>query len=159
MITLELVVEDGRWSDALPDAEGLFARAAEAAAAVHGPVEATAEIGVRLDADEGVRALNRAWRGKDRPTNVLSFPAGGGPHPQESHHLGDIVLAYETVEAEAESEGKSLADHAAHLLVHGVLHLLGHHHEEENEGDAMEALEVEALGRLGIADPYQDRAG
>ena len=82
-----------------------------------------------------MRALNRDWRGKDKPTNVLSFPAPPPPGAPGPRHLGDIVLAYETLAREAAAEGKALADHAAHLVVHGVLHLLGYDHEAEAEAE------------------------
>jgi probable rRNA maturation factor len=118
------------------------------------------EITIVLTDDAAVQALNAEWRGKDQPTNVLSFPAAtsreiararaGGPPLL----LGDVVLALETCRREAADEGKPLADHMAHLVVHGVLHLLGHDHATEPEADRMEALEVAILAELGIADPY-----
>ena len=114
--------------------------------------------------DEEVHALNREWRGKDKPTNVLSFPmlereelldlAAEGPPEM----LGDLALAYGTCEREAAGKGIPLADHAAHLIVHGLLHLAGHDHvESDAQAEAMEALEIAALAKLGIADPYGDR--
>jgi probable rRNA maturation factor len=114
--------------------------------------------------DAEVRALNSQWRGKDKPTNVLSFPmlepeelqalADGGPPEM----LGDIALAHETCAREAAEKGVSLADHTAHLIVHGLLHLAGLDHETgDGEAEAMEALEIKALALMGIADPYGDR--
>ena len=114
--------------------------------------------------DEEVHELNREWRGKDKPTNVLSFPmleredllelASDGPPEM----LGDLALAFETCEREAAQKGIALADHAAHLIVHGFLHLAGHDHVDSDEqAEAMEKLEIEALAKLGIADPYGDR--
>jgi probable rRNA maturation factor len=114
--------------------------------------------------DEEVRVLNREWRTKDKPTNVLSFPMltraellamtpQGGPEM-----LGDIALAFETCTREAAEKGVGLKDHAAHLIVHGLLHLAGHDHEAgQVEAAAMEALEIKALAQMGIADPYGDR--
>jgi probable rRNA maturation factor len=102
--------------------------------------------------------LNRTWRGKDKPTNVLSFPAPEQPGAAGPRHLGDIALAFETLARESEEESKELAHHFAHLIVHGVLHLLGYDHEVEAEAEIMEALEVKALARLGITDPYRDMA-
>lgn len=132
------------------------ARAALAAAATGGRVEVT----VRLADDEELRTLNRTWRGKDRPTNVLSFPAGddAGQAAAQARALllGDVVIAAETLLAEADAAGKTAGDHLAHLVVHGVLHLLGHDHEHEAEAIRMEALERAVLARLGIADPYGD---
>jgi probable rRNA maturation factor len=154
---IDLSVESDRWS-ALGDPSALVQRAADAALAVAPPVGEEVEISILLAGDATVRELNRAWRGKDKPTNVLSFPANpqrGVPGPRP---LGDIVLAFETVDGEAQAEGKTLADHAAHLIVHGVLHLLGCDHETDAEAEAMEALEVKALTRLGIANPYREMA-
>jgi probable rRNA maturation factor len=87
---------------------------------------------------------------------VLSFPSGSPTLPGEPRHLGDIALAYETLVREAGEEGKSLADHAAHLVVHGILHLLGQDHMNEAEAETMERIEVAALARIGVADPYRD---
>ena len=120
---------------------------------------APVEVSVRLTKDAEVRALNAAWRGKDKATNVLSFPMSdadaSAPEGAEIM-LGDIALAYETCAKEAADRGISVPDHAAHLIVHGTLHLLGHDHEEgEDEAAAMEALERRALASLGIADPYE----
>jgi probable rRNA maturation factor len=115
-------------------------------------------VSLLLTDDAGMRELNRAWREIDRPTNVLSFPGSGTPGADGVRHLGDIALAFDTVAREAEAEGKSLAHHLAHLIVHGVLHCLGHDHEADAEAQTMEALEIEALARLGIADPYRDMA-
>jgi len=157
VITLDLVTEAGGW-DGLPDAEALAQRAAEAAAAVADGAEEDLEVSVMLTDDESIRTLNRQWRGKDKPTNVLSFPAPEQPGLEGPRHLGDIALAYETLVREAEEESKPLADHFAHLVVHGVLHLLGYDHETDEEADVMEALEVKALAGLGIADPYRDMA-
>jgi probable rRNA maturation factor len=115
---------------------------------------------VLFTVDEEVQALNREWRMKDAPTNVLSFPMiarsdlvamakDGGPEM-----LGDIALAYETCCREAEDKGIALENHAAHLLVHGLLHLAGHDHQADGEAETMEALEIKALALMGIADPY-----
>jgi probable rRNA maturation factor len=121
------------------------------------------EISVKFTVDQEVRALNAAYRGKDQPTNVLSFPmfeaellgslamADGG-----EALLGDVVLAHGVCAAEAREKGVPVADHARHLVVHGVLHLLGYDHEQgEEEADAMEAMERKALAALGVADPYE----
>lgn len=111
-----------------------------------------AEISVVLCGDTFIRELNRKWRGRDEPTNVLSFPAGRDP--ASAPLLGDIVISYETAAREAIEAGKPLRDHTAHLLVHGFLHLTGHDHNDAVEAEAMEALERAVLARLGIADPY-----
>ena len=156
MTEVEVCVEAEGWRR-LDDAEELVRGAVMAAlhAAGSGPVE----VAVLLADDAAVRDLNRAFRGKDVPTNVLSFPAapvpGGRP---DAAPLGDVALAFETVAAEAAAEGKTLADHVVHLVVHGTLHLLGHDHDAAADAEAMEALEVEILAGLGIADPYRAMA-
>ena len=166
MLDVELAREEP-WPDA--DWTALAVRAARAAVALtpHGELAATpasVEISVRLTSDEEVHVLNRQYRGKDAPTNVLSFPM---IQPdlletvtQNSDDgevlLGDIVLAYGVCTAEAAERGVSLADHVTHLLVHGTLHLLGYDHMGDGEAEGMEAIERQALGQLGIADPYAD---
>jgi probable rRNA maturation factor len=116
-----------------------------------------AELSVILADDAHVRGLNAAWRGKDCATNVLSFPAMAGD-PAQALLLGDIVLAHETIAREAADDGKRFDDHLAHLVVHGMLHLLGYDHLTDTEAEAMEGLERSALARLGIADPYAGTA-
>jgi probable rRNA maturation factor len=158
VIDLDIMRGPGEWAR-VAGLEALAQRAIEAAFAVAPEAPSfPIELSLLLSDDAGVRGLNRAWRGLDKPTNVLSFP-GSGATPDGVHHLGDIALAFETVAREAEAEGKSLADHVAHLIVHGVLHLTGLDHETNEEADAMEALETAALASLGIADPYRDMAG
>ena len=145
--------------------EALAERSAEAAAQV-APELANPRLSASLllTSDEEVHALNREWRERDQPTNVLSFPmlsreeilelSPDGP----PELIGDVALAFETCAREAAEKGVPLADHAAHLIVHGLLHLAGHDHEiSAAHADAMEALETKALAQLGIADPY-DRA-
>jgi len=121
---------------------------------------ASAELTIVL-ADDGIlRRLNRQYRGIDKPTNVLSFGnARGGRSPAAGSPiiLGDVVLARETVAAEAAAQGKDIPDHAAHLVVHGVLHLLGHDHQAASEADLMESIEIRVLAGLGMADPYNVR--
>ncbi|RIA55369.1 rRNA maturation RNase YbeY [Dichotomicrobium thermohalophilum] len=114
-------------------------------------------VTVVLSNDEEVRALNRHFRGADKPTNVLSFPAEyTAPEPGAPPYLGDVIVARETVAREAGEQGKSFLDHATHLVVHGVLHLLGYTHDAEDDAERMEALEVAALERLGLPDPYAE---
>ncbi len=142
---IEIEVEADDWTFALADVEAVVERAAGAAL---GAVEG--DIVVLLTDDAAVRDLNARFRDKDRPTNVLSFPAPESAAP----HLGDIVLAYGVCAAEAETQGKTLADHLSHLVVHGVLHLLGRDHVNDAEAEEMEAEERDILARIGIADPY-----
>jgi len=122
------------------------------------------EVSIKLSDDTEVQQLNAAYRGKDRPTNVLSFPMiqpdllpGIANTDDGEVLLGDIILAHETCTREAGERDIALADHASHLIVHGTLHLLGHDHEEDGEAEAMEALEIGALETLGLPDPYGDR--
>jgi len=157
VITLDIMIEAGDWSR-FEDAEALAQKAAAAALAVTYEADEDFEASVMLTDDAQIRELNRTWRSKDKPTNVLSFPAPEQPGLDGPRHLGDIALAYETLVRESEEESKELAHHFAHLIVHGVLHLLGYDHEVEAEADIMEALEVKALATLGIADPYRDMA-
>ena len=111
---------------------------------------ARGEVSVLLTDDAAVKALNAEWRGIDTATNVLSFPAAKG-----SGLLGDIAIAFETVQREAAAENKPFLHHLAHLAVHGFLHLLGYDHQTDSQADAMEGLEREILARLSIADPYR----
>jgi len=151
--------KDYDWADLAEQA----LQAAEAAEPALGNERLSASL--LFTVDEEIQVLNREWRTKDKPTNVLSFPMltradllamsgkDGGPEL-----LGDIALAFETCTREAAEKGVGLKDHAAHLIVHGLLHLAGHDHEAgEAEAAAMEALEIKALAQMGIADPYGDR--
>ncbi|MEM7689713.1 MAG: rRNA maturation RNase YbeY [Pseudomonadota bacterium] len=145
--------------------EALAERAGAAAGAVAAELaNARLSVSVLFTSDAQVHALNREWRQRDKPTNVLSFPmlerdalldlAPEGPPAM----LGDIALAYETCAREADEKGVPLDHHAAHLIIHGLLHLAGHDHvHSDREADAMEKLEISALAKMGIADPYGDR--
>jgi probable rRNA maturation factor len=146
-----VVVLDAAWIEALPGAERLVRRAARAAVA--GARRAGAKsLTIALADDKAVRALNARDRKKDKPTNVLSYPSG------ERAFLGDVVLARQTVWREARGQKKSPADHVAHLVVHGTLHLLGYDHEtSDTDAERMERLECRVLAKLGIADPYVAR--
>jgi probable rRNA maturation factor len=145
-MTTTVVVEDERWGDL----EALCITAVNAAF-----TGKPCTVDILLTNDAEIQKLNRQFRSKDKPTNVLSFPASLMPVPPgEMAHLGDIVLAYETVAREARADNKSLAHHVTHLIVHGTLHLLGHDHETEAEAEKMEATERDILARLGIQDPY-----
>ena len=146
MIEIDLIVEVEAWNS-LPDLEK-FCEQAVAAACTLAPTEGV--VSVLLTGDEQVRALNRQFRHQDKPTDVLSFPSAPMDRPQ----IGDIAVAIGVSRADAEEQGKSLADHLAHLLVHGYLHLLGHDHMQPDEADRMEKLEIKALASLGIDNPY-----
>jgi len=163
---LEIALEaDEEW-DSSRSWEQLARKAAEAAIAESAfPQLVTSkrpiEISVRLSGDEEVRALNAEWRGKDKPTNVLSFAMLKKDDLSDTNVagpellLGDIILARGVCEAEAAEKGVSVEEHAAHLLVHGTLHLLGYDHHDDSDAADMEAREVRALERLGIANPYE----
>jgi probable rRNA maturation factor len=163
-LTEVLVVADG-WR-AEPEAEAVIHRAIAAAAEmVHAGSRDTsfgeAELAVMLTDDAGIRTLNRNWRGIDKPTNVLSFPAlpptGSGGPDEAPRMLGDIAIAYETMRREADDEQKPFDHHLSHLAIHGFLHLIGYDHETDADAGAMETLEQEILAQLGIPDPYADR--
>ena len=166
-MTLDIAIDaDAEW-DSSKDWAALARSAAIAAIAESafpqlGQGERTVELSVRLTSDDEVHALNAQWRGKDTPTNVLSFPmaeddelespAGDGPELM----LGDIILARGICAAEAMEKGVELESHAAHLMVHGTLHLLGYDHMDDDSAADMECREIRALARLGIADPYAE---
>ena len=153
-IAIDIMVEAGAWPPKRA-LKSLVAKAVGAALDEVGAAGGGSELGVVFSDDAHIRTLNAGWRGKDKPTNVLSFPAFPvKPGEKLPPMLGDIVLASETVAREAELEGKPLDHHITHLVVHGVLHLLGHDHEDEAEAERMEALERAALARLAIPDPY-----
>ncbi|HEX2116438.1 MAG TPA: rRNA maturation RNase YbeY [Alphaproteobacteria bacterium] len=143
------------WKRAVPDLEAQVGAAARAALRTMRPRRGRSEITVRLSGDRDVRRLNRDFRGKDKPTNVLSFPSGDHVAPRGAAlMLGDIVIAYGTVAREAAAQGKSIRDHLLHLVIHGVLHLLGHDHQRPAEARRMEKLETDLVAGFGIADPY-----
>jgi probable rRNA maturation factor len=153
---IDFAVEGALWSNA-PDVTG-WAAAAIGEAILRSKVKLKpgVEISVLLTDDTAISKLNTQWRGKDRPTNVLSFPAPGAVETRSS--LGDIAIAYETCEREAGAELKTFQAHVTHLIVHGFLHLIGFDHETETNAAKMETLEREILAALGISDPYAIRA-
>ncbi len=162
-LDIDVMCEAGKWPSG---AEETVRRAAEHAYVVAGPSR-DAELCIVLGNDDFVQVLNKTYRGKDKPTNVLSFPTGAipvavGAEPLVDvgpHLLGDVVLALETIEREAAEQSKSFSHHLAHLVVHGVLHLLGQDHEDDGEAEEMEAMERDILEDLNIADPYAAEAG
>ena len=150
---IEVVIEAPAWRSAEPKARAL-ARSA-AVATLRARRRVGAGVAILLTDDARLQALNLAFRGKDAPTNVLSFPRSGpGSGPVAGEHLGDIALALGVCAREAAEQGKSLAHHLQHLTAHGVLHLLGYDHESDAEAQVMEAEERRILAGLGIADPY-----
>ena len=165
MMTLDIDIDaDPEW-DSKTGWDALIRSAAEAAIAESafpqlGQSARAVELSVRLTGNDAVQALNAEWRGKDKPTNVLSFPQAVPAELSESAAdgrdlmLGDLVLARGVCESEAEEKRIPLESHAAHLIVHGTLHLLGYDHMDDEAAEEMESREIRALARLGIADPY-----
>lgn len=164
VLDIQISIEEGGWP---PEGElqSLSARILEAAAAFLAREEGQPfpaeppELSLVFTDDASIREINAEWRGQDKPTNVLSFPAfpvtpGRMPGPM----LGDIVVAFETLRREAAEMGKPFEEHLTHLLVHGFLHLFGYDHIEDDEAEKMEGLETRILARLGLSDPYGDRS-
>lgn len=157
-LTLDITVQCAEWERALADARAV----AEAAALAAFTGEPGSEAGVTLADDAFVRGLNRRYRHRDEPTNVLSFANldGAGPHAAGAPLLlGDIVVAFETARREAGEAGRPLDQHLAHLVVHGMLHLLGHDHQDATEAERMERLEANILATIGVPDPYRETTG
>ena len=153
---IDIEIEAAGWAAASPDVEDLVRLAAQAAlSAVDRGDGAEEGVVVLLTDDAAVKDLNGRFRGQDKPTNVLSFPAPANPE----HHLGDVALAFETCAREADEQGKPLARHLQHLVAHGVLHLLGYDHMNDVEAEEMESLERVILAGLGVPDPYAAEQG
>lgn len=162
-MTVDCMVEDKRWGDI-----GALAQLATDAVFERLGIEPSVfEISLLACNDARIAVLNEDFRGKPRPTNVLSWPSEErgaaidgemplAPQAGPDNELGDIAIAYDTCKREAEAAGKPMRDHTLHLLVHGTLHLLGFDHERDRDATLMEGLESEILGKLGIADPYRD---
>ncbi len=152
---LEIVVEEAAWRE-LPDPDELLRNAARATEAVLGREYPDCVLTIALATDEQVAELNQRWCNKNKPTNVLSFPAARDMPlpPDELRPLGDIMLAAGVVGREARQQSKSLSEHSVHLAVHGILHIVGYDHINEAGANEMERLEIDILGVLGIANPY-----
>jgi probable rRNA maturation factor len=149
-LKIDVLVDSDRWNEPAK-ARSIVRRAVAAAAAT---VSTTGtELAIVLTDDSAIRQLNRLWRGIDAPTDVLSFPSKRAA--DEPPHLGDVVLALETIAREAQAEGKPFAHHLAHLAVHGFLHLVGYDHDRDADAAAMEQTERKILRRLDIPDPYR----
>jgi len=144
-----ITIHDGDWGDSAPAVE------AAARLALAGETGLIA-VDITLTDDAEQQRLNRIWRGKDMPTNVLAFPSDGPFPPGTPRILGDVVLALSTIRREAAEQEKPFADHLRHLVVHGVLHLLGHDHDNPTAAAAMERREIALLAELGVPDPYRD---
>jgi probable rRNA maturation factor len=170
-LDISFSLEAGDWEAAVADVEQLVEAAARAAFEAAERPEilngATAEMSLVLADDALVQTLNRDYRDKDKPTNVLSFALLDGSDDSDDDTddvlaraegmpilIGDVILAFETVQREAREQGKSIGNHLTHLVIHGVLHLLGYDHQSDPDADRMERLETSILARMGIADPY-----
>ncbi len=143
LVNCEIRVADKRWNELFPEHREITDNILKIIPDISG------EISVLLTNDSEIQELNRDFRGKDKPTNVLSFPN------DDDGILGDIALSLDTLVAESESEGKTLKNHFTHLLLHGILHLQGHDHENDEEQHEMESFEIELLAKLGVPNPYE----
>lgn len=159
-LEIDIDVRTASWQDVLGDIDALCATTLCTAWDLAAPTDGLFEVSVVLTDDADQRALNKAYRGKDASTNVLSFPAWDSAAPPAPagvpETLGDIVIAYETVDQERSTQGLSWHDHFSHLLVHGMLHLCGYDHENTEDAEKMEHLEITILGKLGVNNPYAD---
>lgn len=159
MAIIDTVIENARWQDVLPTVEDLVVAVGHDLFDVQGLAgRDDIEVSVALVDDVRMQELNQEYRDKDQPTNVLSFDqlglSAGDPVPEGPQLLGDVIIALETVQNEAQSQTKSVEDHFSHLLIHGLLHLLGYDHIDDHDAQVMEALEADILARRGINNPY-----
>ncbi|MBL0942213.1 MAG: rRNA maturation RNase YbeY [Alphaproteobacteria bacterium] len=158
---IEILVQSKFWPQNLRNYKALVHKVINTSLYFIDPTMSLVEVSVVLADNDFIHQLNRKYRFQDKPTNVLSFPAsrpGPIPHnPEQPYLLGDIILAFETILEEAVQQQKTLRDHTAHLIVHGILHLLGYDHETTEEAEEMESREVAILAQFDISNPYNDR--
>lgn len=158
MFEITTQFEDDTWAPMLNDIERRVADIRDALGESLAGLPHAGEVCCVFSNDERIAALNEKFRHKAGPTNVLSFPAPPAiPGQDADETLGDVVLAFETIESESESQQKPFTDHLSHLIVHGLLHLLGYDHETDADAEAMESIEVEILRAMGITNPYLAR--
>jgi probable rRNA maturation factor len=156
-LVVEMRVTSEAWNDLIQDAEPWARRILRETligAGARAKIVQGCALSLLFADDAEIRALNRRFRGKDKPTNVLSFPAAAAPSGEAIERLGDIAFALQTVRAEAAAGGRPFGHHLTHLLVHGILHLLGHDHETDEEARRMSGTEIAVLSKLGLPDPY-----
>lgn len=160
---IDVTVAEPDWASSFLDVEDVARTAMERTLAMamlpKQLQERAIEAAIVLANDDLVQVLNRTYRGKDKPTNVLSFASldSGDPLPDEGPcPIGDVILAYQTIDSEAKEQGKFFKDHFIHMVVHGTLHLLGYDHETEDEANIMESLEIRILEKMGVQNPYMD---
>lgn len=159
-VEISVDVRDAQWGVAVSDAAGLCRIAALETLFSAQAISAPVEISVVLADDDFVQELNRTWRDVDAPTNVLAFPCSDDDGaPDAERLLGDVIIAFQTTQREAADLRLPLEHHFAHLIVHGVLHLLGYDHIDDAEAAIMEKMEIQALANLGIDNPYEEDAG
>lgn len=151
---IKIAIEDERWHSAIDNIEAITDESIQAVFE-YCNIKYESEVSIVFANNDFVQPLNRDYRGKDKPTNVLSFPQSDDDHTVPTPLLGDIILAYETINTEAKEHDKSFSDHTRHLLIHGTLHLLGYDHETDNEAEEMEAIEIEILQKFDIKNPYE----
>lgn len=158
-IELTILIEDMRWAEVLPSYEHVTIDAVNAVILYMEPAENPISASIILADDEFLQGYNYQYRGKNYPTNVLSFPGNpddkGNLFPDEPDNLGDIMISLATIEREAIEQHKSFENHYKHMLVHGVLHLMGYDHENDQDAEVMESLEIEILQKLGVQNPYE----
>ena len=163
-LSIDVIVRSQRWRRGVAELSRLCTETARRAYDMAGGDEGDAQVSIVLTSDRAVQALNRTFRGYDKATNVLSFPAAPAPMaapagcPPPPRLLGDVVIAYGTTAAEATAAGKELGDHLRHLIVHGILHVLGYDHQTEGDAAVMERLEAAILASFGMSDPYASTA-
>ena len=162
-IDIDIAVNDTRWDSCIQNIKTPLEDICHTVINTGAPdsfLPESIELSLVLTDDEEVQTLNRDYRNKDKPTNVLSFPQIDWEEPEDDLalpfcNLGDVIMAFETIEREAKEQDKTIENHFLHLLVHGILHLLGYDHIEDDEAEEMEALEIKILGDWGIKNPYE----
>jgi len=157
-LDLTIVLETSRWTDVLPNYETMIQMVVSETLITLGQIDQPKAASIVLADDEFLQKYNLQFRGKDKPTNVLSFPADKSMHFVDNiDNMGDILISLNTLESEAAEQEKSFENHFKHMLVHGILHLLGYDHQEDNEAEKMETLEITILLTLGVANPYEHK--